>query len=165
MKPLSAAVQLLVLVVAASQSERDAWLGGGEPTVPRVTYDVDRRVDRYIKSLPVWQQDVCQQVRDLVHAADPEVVETIKRTRLPYFTLNGNICALLGTKDHVNVFIYDPIAPDPEGVINQGHRNSSARAIQIWAGESINKRALLNLFKAVISNNRAGGWRRLARKR
>ena len=133
--------------------------------MPRVTYNVDRRVDRYIKSLPAWQQDVCQQVRDLVHAADPEVVETIKRTRLPYFTLHGNICALLGTKDHVNVFIYDPIAPDPEVVINQGHRNVSARAIQIRAGESINKRALLNLFKAVIANNRAGGWRRLARHR
>src|SRR5215467_11362138 len=133
--------------------------------MPRAKYRIDRRVDTYIRSLPAWQQTVCQQVRDLVHAADPDVVETIKRTRLPYFTLNGNICALLGTKDHVNVFIYDPIAPDPEGVINQGHRNSSARAIQIWAGESINKRALLNLFKAVISNNRAGGWRRLARKR
>ena len=131
----------------------------------RVRYKTDPRVDSYIKSLPDWQQEVCRQVRDLVHAADPEVVETIKRTRLPYFILNGNICALLGTRDHIDVFIYDPIAPDPEGVINQGHRNSSARAIQIRAGASINKRALLNLFKAVIANNRAGGWRRLARKR
>ncbi len=133
--------------------------------MPRVMYKADQRVDKYIKSLPIWQQHVCQQVRDLVHAADPEVVETIKRTRLPYFTLDGNVCALLGTKDHVNVFIYDPIAPDPEGIINQGHRNESARAIQSLAGDTINKRALLKLFKAVISNNRAGGWRRLVKKR
>jgi hypothetical protein len=140
-------------------------LGGAEtPIVPRSTYRVDRRVDAYIKSLPVWQQEVCRQARDLVHAADPEVVETIKRTRLPYFTLNGNICALMGTKDHVNIFIYDPIAPDPEGIINQGPRNSSARAIQVWEGQAIKTRALLNLFKAVIANNRAGGWRRLVRK-
>ena len=131
----------------------------------QVKYRVDRRIDTYIKSLPGWQQAVCQQVRDLVHAADPAVVETIKRTRLPYFTLNGNICALLGTKDHVNIFIYDPIAPDPDKIINQGHDNSAARAIQVWEGESIKKGALLNLFKAVIANNRAGGWRRLARKR
>ncbi len=34
--------------------------------------------------------------------------ETIKRTVRPYFVLQGNICALLATKDHVNVFIYDP---------------------------------------------------------
>lgn len=133
--------------------------------MPRTKYRRDPKIDAYIQSLPGWQQAVCRQVRDLVHAADPEVVETIKRTRLPYFTLDGNICALLGAKDHVNIFIYDPIAPDPERIINQGHENSAARALQVWEGESIKKRALLNLFKAVIANNRAGGWRRLARKR
>jgi hypothetical protein len=37
--------------------------------------------------------------------------------------------------------------------------------IQVHEGEPINKRALLNLFKAVIANNRAGGWRRLQRSR
>lgn len=108
---------------------------------------------------------VCRQVRDLVHAADADVVETIKRTTLPYFTLDGNICALMSAKDHVNVFIYDPIAPDPDGIINQGQGNSSARAIQVREGERINARALLNLIKAVIANNRAGGWRRLQRSR
>jgi len=133
--------------------------------MPRAKYRSDRRVDDYIKSLPSWQQQVCSQVRDLVHAADAGVSETIKRTKLPYFTLDGNICALLGAKDHVNIFIYDPIAPDPEGIINQGQGNSAARAIQVHIGEPIKKRALLNLFKAVIANNRAGGWRRLRRGR
>ena len=119
----------------------------------------DPRIDAYIESLPGWQQDICRRVRDLVHAADPDVIETIKRTRQPYFTLDGNICALLGAKDHVNVFIYDPIAPDPEGIINQGHGNLTARAIQVRQGDVVNERALVNLFKAVIANNRAGGWR------
>ena len=45
--------------------------------------------------------------------------ETIKRTNHPYFVLERNICALLAAKNHVNIFIYDPIAPDPEGIINQ----------------------------------------------
>jgi hypothetical protein len=131
--------------------------------MPQAKYRTDRRIDDYIKSLPGWQQKVCRHVRDLVHAADADVSETIKRTKLPYFTLDGNICALLGAKDHVNIFIYDPIAPDPEGIINQGQGNSAARAIQVYKGEPIKKRALLNLFKAVIANNRAGGWRRLQR--
>ena len=121
----------------------------------------DRRVDDYIKSLPSWQQKLCWQVRDLVHAADADVTETIKRTKLPYFTLDGNICALLGAKNHVNIFIYDPIAPDPEGIINQGHDNLTARAIQVRQGDVIDKPALANLFKAVIANNRAGGWRKV----
>jgi len=124
----------------------------------------DPRIDQYIGSLPGWQQDICRTVRDLVHRADPEVIETIKRTRQPYFTLDGNICALLGTKDHVNVFIYDPIAADPEGIINQGHDNRTARAIQVRQGDVINARALVNLFKAVIANNRAGGWRKVQAK-
>ena len=78
-------------------------------------YQTDPRVDAYIDALPGWQQDICHQVRDLVHAADPEVTETIKRTVQPYFVLDGNICALLAAKDHVNVFLYDGgIVPDPE---------------------------------------------------
>jgi hypothetical protein len=49
---------------------------------------VDPRVDDYIDSLPGWQQDICREVRALVHAADPEASETIKRTTLPYFVLD-----------------------------------------------------------------------------
>ena len=125
------------------------------------TYQTDARVDEYIHTLPTWQQEICCQVRDLVHAADPEVIETIKRSKQPYFTLNGNICALLGTKDHLNIFIYDPIVPDPEGIINQGQGNLTARAIQVRQSGTINQHALLSLFQAVIANNRAGGWRKL----
>ncbi len=128
-----------------------------------MTYKKDARVDEYISSLPDWQQKICQKVRELVHSADPAVTETIKRQNRPYFELNGNICALLGTKDHVNVFIYDPIAPDPEKIINQGQGNVSARAIQIYENDEVNEKALLNLFRAVIKNNRAGGWRKIKR--
>lgn len=125
------------------------------------TYPTDPRVDDYLNTLPDWQRDICRRVRDLAHAADPDVAETVKRTNRPYFVLNGNICALLGAKDHVNVFIYDPIAPDPEGIINQGQGNLTARAIQVRRGDALNERALLNLLRAVIANNRAGGWRML----
>lgn len=125
------------------------------------SYHTDSRVDDYINSLPGWQQDICRRVRDLVHTTDPDVTETIKRTKQPYFTLDGNICALLAAKDHINVFIYDPIAPDPEGIINQGQGNRTARAIQVRQGEAINERALVNLLKAVIANKRAGGWRKV----
>jgi hypothetical protein len=124
-------------------------------------YETDSRVDDYIDALPRWQQDICRRVRDLVHAADPAVIETIKRSTRPYFVLEGNICALLGTKNHLNIFIYDPLAPDPAGIINQGHGNATARAIQVRQGDTLNEAALLKLFQAVIANNRAGGWRKI----
>jgi hypothetical protein len=79
-------------------------------------FTANPRVNAYIDSLPSWQQDVCREVRELVHAADPEVTETIKRTKLPYFVLHGNVCALLAAKDHVNVFLYDGASfPIPMG--------------------------------------------------
>src|ERR1700758_3811631 len=104
-----------------------------------MTYAADERVDAYIDALPAWQQTICRQGRDLVHAADPEVSETIKRTRQPYFVLEGNICALLAAKDHVNVFLYDGgIVPDPEGIITAGHDNKTARTVAFRRGEDVN---------------------------
>ena len=101
-----------------------------------------------------------------MHAADPEVSETIKRTRQPYFVLQGNICALLAARDHVNVFLYDGgIVPDPDGIITAGQDNKTARTVAIWRDEAINAPALSAMFKHIIANNRAGGWRKLKRER
>lgn len=72
-----------------------------------------KRIDEYISGLPEWQQAICQRVRDIVHGADTNVSESIKRTNRPYFVLDGNICASL------------------------------------------------DLFRVVIANNRASGWRKL----
>jgi len=121
----------------------------------------DPRVDDYIARLPDWQQAICRRVRDLLQEADPEIEETIKRSVQPYFVLQGNVAALLATKDHVNVFLYDPIAPDPAGIITAGHDNKTGRQIAIYRDDTINERALLELFRAIIANNRAGGWRKL----
>lgn len=130
-----------------------------------MTYTADPRVDAYIDALPDWQQAICQRVRELVHAADPEVEETIKRTVQPYFVLQGNICALLATKDHINVFLYDgAIVPDPEGIITAGHNNQTARMISFYRDDAIPARALKAMFKEIIANNRAGGWRKLKRQ-
>ena len=130
-----------------------------------MTYAADERVDAYIDALPDWQQAICRQVRDLVHAADPEVSETIKRSRQPYFVLQGNICALLAARDHVNVFLYDGgIVPDPEGIITAGHDNKTARTVAVRQGEVIHAPALSAMFRQIIADNRAGGWRKLKRE-
>ncbi|HEY8871009.1 MAG TPA: DUF1801 domain-containing protein [Candidatus Limnocylindrales bacterium] len=125
-------------------------------------YVKDPRVDAYLDGLPGWQREICSRVRDLVHEADPDVEETIKRRDRPYFVLDGNICALLAAKDHVNVFLYDgAIVPDPAGIITAGHDNKTARTVAIRRDEKINERALVAIFKGIIANNRAGGWRKL----
>jgi len=126
-----------------------------------MTYTADRRVDAYIDSLPDWQQDICE-VRALVHAADPEVTETIKRNKLPFFFLHGNVRVLLAAKDHVDVFLYDgAMVPDPDGIISSGQENKTARTVAVRRGEPINAEPLIAMFRAIIANNRAGGWRQL----
>ena len=134
-------------------------------TFSAIMYTADPRVDAYIQALPHWQQAICREVRELVHAADREVTETIKRTDRPYFVLEGNICALMAAKDHVNVFLYDgAIVPDPEGIITGGYDNKTARTVAIREGETVNRRALTAMFKQIIANNRAGGWRKVKRQ-
>ena len=127
-----------------------------------MTYEREPRVDDYIAGLPDWQQKICRELRDLIHAADPEVEETIKRRVQPYFVLQGNVCALLAAKDHVNLFLYDgAIVPDPEGIITGGHTNKTARTIAFTRDGTINRRALTAMLQQIVANNRAGGWRKL----
>ena len=88
--------------------------------------------------------------------------ETVKRSVQPYFVLQGNVCALLATKDHVNLFLYDGgLAPDPHGIITSGHGNSTGRTISYYQGDVIPDGPLLDILRAIIADNRAGGWRRI----
>ena len=120
-------------------------------------------VDAYLAQLPDWQRAICEQLREMVWATDPDIEETIKRTVQPYFVLDGNVCALLATKDHVNLFLYDPTVSDPHGVINQGHGNATGRAIQIYEDDEIDREAVIGILTEIVANNRRGGWRRLGR--
>jgi hypothetical protein len=130
-----------------------------------LSYEADPRVDAYIATLPDWQQAICREVREIAHAVDPQMTETIKRTRQPYFVLQGNVCALLAAKDHVNVFLYDgAIVPDPHGIITAGHGNATARTVAVRRGEPVPAEPLAEMLRQIVANNRAGGWRALKRQ-
>lgn len=122
----------------------------------------DPRVDDYLAGLPPWQSALGHELRALIREADPEIEETIKRSVQPYFVLQGNVCAFLGTKDHLNLFLYDgAIVPDPHGIITSGHDNETARCIAFYENDPIPQEPLLDMLRAIIANNRAGGWRKL----
>ncbi len=119
-------------------------------------------VDEYLNALPGWQKRLCQDLRDLIHGVDGDMTETVKRRVQPYFVLDGNVCALLGTKDHVNLFLYDgAIVPDPDGIITGGHENKTARMISFYEGDEIPEASLRRMIAQIVANNRAGGWRKL----
>jgi hypothetical protein len=56
------------------------------------------------------------------------------------------------------------MVPDPEGIITSGHENKTARCVAVRRGENINARALTAMLRAIVANNRAGGWRKLKRE-
>jgi hypothetical protein len=122
----------------------------------------DPRVDDYLAPLPQWQRETFERVREVLHRADPEMTETIKRTVQPYFVCHGNVAAFLAARDHVNVFVYDGgIVPDPDGLISAGHDNATARTIGFREGDVVPEDALLEFFRRLVADNRAGGWRKL----
>jgi hypothetical protein len=124
----------------------------------------DPRVDAYLEPLPPWQRRLGEELRELIHSVDPEIEETIKRRVQPYFVLEGNVCAFLAAKSHLNLFLYDgAIVPDPEGIITGGHENKTARTVAFHEGEEINVPALGAMLAQIVANNRAGGWRALKR--
>jgi hypothetical protein len=122
----------------------------------------DPRVDAYLDGLPRWQRRVAEELRELIHSVDPDIEETIKRRVRPYFVLEGNVCAFLAARDHLNLFLYDgAIVPDPAGIITAGHQNKTARTVAFREGGEINAPALKRMLAEIVANNRAGGWRRL----
>ncbi len=123
-------------------------------------------VDAYIEALPDWRGDLCSELRELIHAAEPEIDETIKRRVQPYFVLQGNVCALLVSKNHVNLFLYDgAIVADPHHLITGGHNNTTARTIAFHQDFKIPTRPLTTMLRQIAANNRAGGWRTLKSSR
>jgi hypothetical protein len=118
---------------------------------------LDPRVGAYIEPLPRWQQEICRKVRELALAADPEVVETVKRRVRPYYVLDGNVCALLAAQGWVDVFIYNgALVDDPTGLITGGQQNVSGRTIAVHEGDVLDEAAFTAILQQVIANNRAG---------
>ena len=127
----------------------------------------DPRVDAYIAALPGVAAG------DLPARCARWSTRPTRRSRRrssgpssPTSSSQGNVIALLAAKDHVSVFLYDGgLTPDPEGIITAGHGNKTGRQISIRDAATINEPAMVALFRAIISNNRAGGWRQLKRDR
>jgi hypothetical protein len=91
-------------------------------------------------------------VRQLVHAADSQVTETVKRTKPPLLRPGGPHSSTAG------------IVPDSEGIITGGHASETGRAVAIRYGEAVTAPVLIAMFRLIIANDRVGGWCELKRQ-
>ncbi len=113
-------------------------------------------IDARIKELGDWRGDMLARVRELIHQADPEIVETWKWRGVPVFEHDGIVCTGETHKSVVKTtFAKGASLPDPAGLFNSSLDGNTRRAIDFREGDKINEKAFKALIKAAIELNTA----------
>ena len=113
-------------------------------------------IDQRIKELGDWRGDMLSELRAIVKAADPKVVEEWKWRGVPTWEHDGIICTGETYKSVVKMtFAKGASLKDPKGLFNSSLEGNVRRAIDFHEGEKINKAALKSLIKEAVALNQA----------
>jgi hypothetical protein len=119
-------------------------------------------IDWKIKELGDWRGKTLAKVRDIIHQADPEIVEERKWVKpsspgTPVFSHAGIVCT---AESHKNVFkmtfAKGAALKDPKGLFNSSLEGNVRRAIDIHENDKINEAALKDLIRAAVALNLKG---------
>jgi hypothetical protein len=111
-------------------------------------------IDKKIKTLADWRGKMLAKVREIIHEADPEIVEEWKWMGSPVWSHDGIIAVGNAHKDKVKLtFAQGAKLPDPDRVFNAGLGGNVWRAIDFFEGDKIQERALKNLIRAAVDYN------------
>ncbi len=119
-------------------------------------------IDQKIKELGDWRGKTLAKVREILHQADPEIVEEVKWVKkgssgTPVFSHGGIVCTGETYKSVVKMtFAKGASLPDPSGLFNSSLDGNVRRAIDIHEGEKINEAALKDLIRAAVALNLKG---------
>lgn len=109
-------------------------------------------IDKRIKELADWRGTMIAQIRKLVHAAAPEIVEEWKWDT-PVWTHNGNVLAVGAFKDHVKInFFYGALLQDRH-LFNSGLEAKTTRTIDLRENDRIDEAALKKLIRSAVEFN------------
>ncbi len=120
------------------------------------------RLDHKINELGDWRGKMLAKVRQLVHAADPEIVEEWKWVKptspgTPVWSHGGIVCTGETYKNVVKMtFARGAALQDPSGLFNSSLEGNVRRAIDIHEGDSIDEAALKDLIRAAVALNLKG---------
>ncbi|MEJ0059022.1 MAG: DUF1801 domain-containing protein [Terricaulis sp.] len=116
--------------------------------------DPSKQIDARIKALGDWRGDTLARVRAIIHAADPDVVETWKWRGVPVWEHDGIICTGESYKAVVKLtFAKGAALDDPAHLFNSSLDGNVRRAIDVGEGEKINEKALKALVRAAVALN------------
>jgi hypothetical protein len=118
-----------------------------------------QKIDQRISELDDWRGSVLKRVRELIHEADPEVVEEWKWEKpssggTPVWSHDGGICTGESYKDKVKLtFFKGASLKDPSGLFNSSLEGKVRRAIDIGADDQIDEAALKDLIREAVALN------------
>ncbi len=116
-------------------------------------------IDEKIKELGDWRGKTLAKVREIIHAADPEIVEERKWVKptspgTPVFSHDGIVCTGETYKNAIKMtFAKGAALPDPSGLFNSSLDGNVRRAIDIHEGDKIDEAALKDLIRAAVALN------------
>ena len=111
-------------------------------------------IDARIAALGDWRGQVLAQVRALIHAADPAVVEEVKWRGTPVWSHDGILCTGESYKDKIKLtFARGAALPDPKKLFNSSLDGGTRRALDIFATDKLDATAFKALVKAAVAEN------------
>ena len=119
-------------------------------------------IDDMIAKTPDWRGTTLAELRRIIHDADPEITEEVKWKRpsnplsAPVFEHNGIVCIANILKERVRLtWNAGTSLPDPQELFNARLDSNTARAIDIYEGDTVNESALKDLIRAGVERNLA----------
>src|SRR6202140_4247368 len=114
-------------------------------------------IDEKIKELGDWRGKTLAQVREIIHEADPEIVEEWKWMGTPVWSHGGIVCTGETYKKVVKMtFAKGAALKDPSGLFNSSLDGNVRRAIDIHEVERVDERSLKDLIRAAVALNLKG---------
>jgi hypothetical protein len=113
-------------------------------------------IDKQIAALTDWRGKTLANIRKIIHDADPEIIEELKWKGHPCWSHDGIICVATPLKEKIKLtFIQGSSIPDPDKLFNATLGGSKWRAIDFHEGNRINERALKDIIRTAVAQNRA----------
>ncbi len=132
---------------------------------PVTTESASAFIDQRIKELGDWRGKTLAKVREIIHQADPEIVEEWKWMGTPVWSHGGIVCTGETYKSVVKMtFAKGAALKDPAGLFNSSLDGNVRRAIDIHEGEKADEAALKDLIRAAVALNLEGKSKPKARR-
>ncbi len=137
-----------------------------KPTADHAGAPAAERITARIRELGDWRGATLARVRELIHAADPEIVEEWKWRGTPVWSHDGIVCTGESYKSAVKLtFAKGAALADPKRLFNASLDGNVRRAIDLHEGDTLDATAFQALIRAAVALNHAKPPRRARRPR